>query len=96
MKICVAKNDLPKEMKLMEINKYLEICLKPDPTLLYCEETNKIKISIDGLDWGEFFYIFDIKFDHKKATKKQSFFNEIYTPIFGKEKVLLANGISIF
>ena len=25
MKICVAKNDLPKEMKLMEINKYLEI-----------------------------------------------------------------------
>lgn len=50
MKICVAKNDLPKEMKLMEINKYLEICLKPDPTLLYCEETNKIKISIDGLD----------------------------------------------
>ena len=56
MKICVAKKDLPKEMKLMEINKYLEMCLKADPLFFYCEETNKIKISIDGLDWGEFFY----------------------------------------
>ena len=43
-------------MKLIEIDKYLEMCLKADPTFFYCEETNKIDISIDGLDWDEFFY----------------------------------------
>ena len=43
-------------MKLTEIDKYLEMCLKADRIFFYCEETNKINISIDGLDQGEFFY----------------------------------------
>ena len=43
-------------MKLVEIDKYLRPCLSANLTFSYCEETNKINISIDCLDWDEFFY----------------------------------------
>ena len=33
-------------------------------------------------------FIVGIKFDHKNASEKDLFFNEIYTPIFLKKKVL--------
>ena len=56
MKICVAKKYLLKEMKLVEINKYLRPCLSANLIFSYCEETNEINISIDCLDWNEFFY----------------------------------------
>ena len=56
MKIYVAKKYLLKEMKLVEIDKYLRPCLSANLIFSYCEETNKINISIDCLDWDEFFY----------------------------------------
>lgn len=43
-------------MKLVEIDKYLRPCLSANLIFSYCEETNKINISIDCLDWDEFFY----------------------------------------
>ena len=56
LKICISEKNLPKEMKLIEIDKYLEMCLKTDPIFFYSERNNKINISIDALDWDEFFY----------------------------------------
>ena len=41
-------------------------------------------------------FVVNIKFDKKNASEKQLFFNEIYSPIFEKEKVLLANERSVF
>ena len=74
MKICVAKKYLLKEMKLVEINKYLRPCLSANIIFSYCEETNKINISIDCLDWTNFFtikkpckYIFIFSFKTKKV-----------------------------
>ena len=40
--------------------------------------------------------VFDINFDTKNASEKQLFFYEIYSPIFEKKKVLLANERSVF
>ena len=40
--------------------------------------------------------VVDIEFDHENANKKQLFFNEIYTPIFEKKKVLSLNERSAF
>ena len=41
-------------MKLIEIDKYLEIFLKTDPILFF--ELKEVNISVDVVDWGEFFY----------------------------------------
>ena len=41
-------------------------------------------------------FIVDIEFDFKCATEKELFFNEIYTPLFEKQKVLLASERSVF
>ena len=38
----------------------------------------------------------DIHFDQKNASEKQLFFNEIYSPVFEKKKVLSANERSVF
>ena len=54
IKICLKKEDLPKEFKLVEINKYLEH-LKADLIFYYSKEENEMKLSIDSLDWGDFF-----------------------------------------
>ena len=41
-------------------------------------------------------FVVDIHFDKKNAGEKQLFFNEIYSPIFEKKKVLSANERSVF
>ena len=33
-------------------------------------------------------YVADIEFDHNKATEKQLVYNEIYTPIIEKQKII--------
>ena len=38
----------------------------------------------------------DIHFDQKNASEKQLFFNEIYSPVFKRKKVLSANERSVF
>ena len=54
IKICLKKEDLLREFKLVEINKYLGH-LKVDPIFYYSKEENEIKLFIDSLDWGNFF-----------------------------------------
>ena len=41
-------------------------------------------------------FLVDTEFDKKNATEKQTFLNEIYTPIFEKKKVLSVNERSAF
>lgn len=48
--------DLPKEFEIIKINKYLEKYLKADPIFYYSKEENRINLSIDWLDWGDFFH----------------------------------------
>ena len=45
-----------KEFKLIEINKYFEKHLRVDLIFCYSKEEKEIKLSIDSLDWGDFFY----------------------------------------
>ena len=56
IKVCLKKGDELKEFKLIEINKYLEKHLKADWIFYYWKEENEIKLSIDSLDWGDYFY----------------------------------------
>ena len=55
IRICLEKEDVLTEFKLIEINKYLEKHLRADPIFYYSKEENEIKLSIDSLDWGDFF-----------------------------------------
>ena len=55
MKVCLSERDVPKEFKLLEIDKYLKIFLKADPIFFYSKENNSINISIDVIGWGDFF-----------------------------------------
>ena len=56
VKVCLKKEDVLKEFKLIEINKYLEKHLRTDPIFYYSKEENEVKLSIDSLDLGDFFY----------------------------------------
>ena len=55
MKVCLSERDVPKEFKLLEIDKYLKIFLKADPIFFYSKENNSINIFIDVIGWGDFF-----------------------------------------
>ena len=50
MKVCLRNKDLPKEFKLLEIEKFLEKYLKADPIFYFSKEENEIKLSIVSLD----------------------------------------------
>ena len=52
--------------------------------------------SISDEDRISHLFIVDTEFDWKNASQKQKFFNEIYTPIFKKKKVLPASERSVF
>ena len=56
MKVCLNEKDVPKEFELLEIDKYLEMCLKADPFFFYAKEKNRINIYTDTVDWGDFFH----------------------------------------
>ena len=49
------KEDLPREFKLIEINKYVKKNLRADPIFYYSKEENHIKLSITLLI-GAFFF----------------------------------------
>ena len=55
-KVCLKKEDVPKEFKLIEINKYLKRHLRVDLVFYYSKEENQIKLSVDYLGWGAFFH----------------------------------------
>ena len=56
-KVCLKQEDLPKEFKLIEINKYLEKPLRANPISYYLKGENQIKLSVDSLDWRNFLMI---------------------------------------
>lgn len=56
IKICIRKEDIPKDFKIWQIDSYLEIILKTDPMFIYSPQKSHILISIDAVDWGDFFW----------------------------------------
>ena len=54
--VCLKKEDVPREFKLIKINKYLEKHIRADPIFYYSKEENQIKLSTESLDWGGFFH----------------------------------------
>ena len=59
MKLCVNSRDIKKEfmeeMDFTKINHYLEKFLKGSPIFYFSKEKNRVLISIDSLDCGNFF-----------------------------------------
>ena len=59
LKLCINSRDIKKEfmeeMNFMKINHYLEKVLKGSPIFYFSKEKNGVLISIDSLDWGNFF-----------------------------------------
>ena len=54
IKICIRKEDVPKDFKIWKIDKFLEMILWADPIFFYLPQKNCILISIDAVDWGNF------------------------------------------
>ena len=52
---CLKPQDVPKGIHLMEIDKYLKIHLKSDLFFHYSKEENKILVTIDSPELGDFF-----------------------------------------
>ena len=67
--------------------------MKRTPTL---REFELILQSILDTDQIVHLFAVDIEFDKKNATEKQLFFNEIYTTIFEKKKILSGNERLVF
>ena len=55
IKICIRKEDVPKDFKIWEIDNYLEMVLKAGLIFFYSPQKNCILISIDAVDWNDFF-----------------------------------------
>ena len=59
MKLCINSRDVKKEfmekMNFMKIHRYLEKVLKGSPIFYFSKEKNRVLISFDSLDWGNFF-----------------------------------------
>ena len=70
--------------------------IKNSKKLPTMREFNLILQGISDTDKVGHLFIVDIEFDYKNASEKELFFNEIYTPIFEKKKVLSANERSTF
>ena len=67
--------------------------MKRTPTL---GEFELILQSVPDTDKIGHLFAVDIEFDKKNATEKQLFFNEIYTTIFEKKKILSGNERLVF
>ena len=52
----MSEKDVSKGIKLIEINKYIVMCLKADPIFFYSDEVNRSNILIYAVEWGEFFH----------------------------------------
>ena len=55
MKVCLRKENIPKEFKLIKIDNYLQKYIDADPHFFFFEEDNEIKATLDSPDWGNFF-----------------------------------------
>ena len=97
------KRVVSKILKMDENNQYGNAMTKPLPTsnikrkkIPTMREFDLIIQGISDEDKIGLLFLVDIHFDQKNASEKQLFFNEIYSPIFEKKKVLPANERSIF
>lgn len=52
----MSEKDVSKGIKLIEINKYIVMCLKADPIFFYSDEVNRSNILTYAVEWGEFFH----------------------------------------
>ena len=88
-----------------ENNQYCNTMTKPLPAWCTIKRSKKkltirefslIIESVSDEDTIGHLLILDIDFDENKATEKNLLFNEIYTPIFEKKKVLSPTESSVF
>ena len=71
-------------------------CIKNSKKIPSLREFNLIIEGISHEDKIGHLFIVDIDFNTEKATRKRIYFNEFYTPIFEKKKVLLLSKRSVF
>ena len=91
-----------KIIKFDENNQYGFAMTKPMPTGSIKEkspswtEFNLLLESVDLDDKTGHLFVVDIKFDYEKATDRIIMYNEVFSPIIEKKKVLDANERSVF
>ena len=54
-KVCLRKENIPKEFKLIKIDNYLQKYINADPHFFFSEKDNEIKAAHDLPGWGNFF-----------------------------------------
>ena len=55
IKVCLRKEIIPKEFKLLERYNYLQKYINTGPHFFFLEEDNEMKATLDSSDWGNFF-----------------------------------------
>ena len=71
-------------------------CIKKEPQTTNIRELCLLLSGLSHLDSIVHLFVVDLEFNVERATKKELFFNEIYTPLFEKKKVLPARDRSVF
>ena len=71
-------------------------CIKKEPKIPNNRKLCLLLSSLSHLDTIGHLYVVDIEFNFERATEKELFFKEIYTPLFEKKKVLPARDRSAF
>ena len=97
------KRIVTKILKMDENNQFGNAMTKPLPNGSIKRKKNptmtEFNLIIQGIldeDKAGHLFVVDIHFDQKNASEEQLFFNEIYSPIFEKKKVLSPNKRSVF
>ena len=98
------KRTVAKIFKMDENNKYGNAMTKPLPTgcikkYSYTPNYRELQLLLEGLSHTDeigHLFIVDIEFNFNRVTEKELIFNEIYTPLFEKKKVLPACERSVF
>ena len=55
IKVCLRKENIPTEFKLIKINNYLQKYVNADPHFFFSEEDEEIKATLNLPDWNIFF-----------------------------------------
>ena len=55
IKVCLKKENLPREFKLIKLDNYLRKNINADPHFFFCKEDNEIKATLDSPDCINFF-----------------------------------------
>ena len=71
-------------------------CIKQESYTQTVQELCLILSGISHLDTTGHLFEVDIEFDAERATEKELFFNDIYTPLFEKKKVPPARDRSVY